>query len=418
MGRRGRELLFIAFYREISHNRVMRGEWFIRLGDCHKGPFNSDQIMDLWQRGEIGLSQMFWKKGMVHWQRFDSIEELQGLFPPRKVLMTPVREQESPREVALKKDRGEQSFFLVGFFILALFGGIAFWKLNGRIIKPDGLAQEEFLYLKEVVGTPVEKEVIFRFSFDPGVNRLWLSSNLTSKDDFFVKLNSIQGKVLTMVPIECIGEGRFYQHFAQLDYFDFTKGSQFYPGFYRIYLSYSFKGKNRSFSDVIYLGAGDQVEFSKKLAIYRESLEKAFQGHSSELIQSYATLASLLTKTEALLYNRLKGLKSGVKTANFEREYAMHIGPMLTKFTSDQFFQPSRIPAGLNQLRRQFDIIFDLSQSLSGLSAEIIQEVRGKKNISASKKSRLQEFYGSKFKALKHNMHLQQERIKSLKLFP
>lgn len=405
---------------------MMKGEWFIRFGGRHKGSLSSAQVMDLWKRGEIKPSHMFWKKGMAHWQRFDSLEEFKSLFPSQKSSPEPyparpkrARDESLEPKSVVKKNRDIQSFFLFAPFLIFLLGGVVFWlSSNNKIMKPDGLSQEEFLRMKKVAEVSTKKGVVFQFSFDSSVNRLWVSSNLVSQDDFFIRLNAIGGKVLAIDPIECTGEGRFYDHFAQLDYFDFTKGSQFYPGFYRIYLSYEFKGKTRSFSDVIYLGKGDQESFSQELALYRQSLKKSFQSHSSDLVQSYSTLDSLLTETETLLNDRITSLRNGLNVADFKREYTDRIGPMLTKFTSDNFFQPSRIPAGLNQLRRQFDILFDLSKSLAGLSAEISQTIEGKKKMSPAQISKLQNFYRSKFKTLKDNVHLQQERVKSLELSP
>ena len=103
------------------------------------------------------------------------------------------------------------------------------------------------------------------------------------------------------------------RHFARIDHFSFDRGSQIYPGFYRVYLSYRLGKRERGHSDVIYLGEGNEEEFAGQLKTYRESIDESFKNYSSELGERYATLGILLDKTESLFRQLLQGGRGKVE---------------------------------------------------------------------------------------------------------
>ena len=411
--------------------------WFISFHGCQKGPFSQEEIMDLWGRGEIGPQQMFWRRGMVHWQRFDSIEELEDLFPPAlpsldRVTSVP-REDETSQEacsstpkevlspVTSKKEEGTQvslrRVVYACIFLLLIAGGRELWRINSQPMKPPGLSQAEFQHLKEVVETPAAREVEFRFSFDPSVNRLWISSNLRSSQDIFIRLKALKGRVLSTGEVECKGKGKLKKYFAVVDQLSFTRGSQLYPGFYQIYLSYIYGGREKNFSDVLYLGEGSEREFARKLETYRELVKKTFVGHSSELAQRYSTLSSLVSKTESLFKEELGKIRRGRDITSFQQDYSSKVGQFLTSFTVDNFSRPEGVPMDLGLLQRQFDVLFHLSKSLAGLSSEIVQTISREGRVTADHRTRLKELFLQKFQTLRTNVQVHKKKSRALKPF-
>lgn len=287
--------------------------------------------------------------------------------------------------------------------------------MNERVVRPVELAEREFQQLKEVLEVPIEQRVGFRFAFDPQVNRLWIASNLDHRAKLSVKLQALSGQVLSLGEIECRGKGKLQRHFANVDHFTFSKGSQLYPGLYKVYLSYGHLGQ--SFSDVIYLGPGNEQDFAQKLKVYKESVSKTFANYSSELVERYSTLSSLLNETEFLFKQRLGKISEGQEIVQFADDYASRIGPLLTEFTADNFSRPGNMPLDLSPMQRQFDILFDLSKSLANLSVEIVDTISSKGKIPDNYREKIQNFFLQKFETLKGNVQLHEKRIQSLEAF-
>ncbi|MCY4644913.1 MAG: hypothetical protein OXB88_09875 [Bacteriovoracales bacterium] len=306
-------------------------------------------------------------------------------------------------------------FFSILVFLLVL-GGRELWKINNQIVRPKEMPESKFLVLRKTAEIPLQDKIEFQFAFDPRFNRLWVSSNLNQKVDILLKLEALKGKVLSLEPIEFQGAGQIKRHFARFDHFSFTRGSQIYSGFYRVHLSYRMGKQERGHSDVIYLGEGGEEAFAKKLKIYKESVHKAFENYSFELSERYATLGSLLRKTETLFKKRLKikGGKSGKWGGDFfEKNYSKEIGPLLTQFASDNFLNVGKVPFNFGAVQTQFNILFDLSKSLAGLSEEILRTFRG--GVSRVRKNDLKGPFLKKFHTLKENVLLHEKRAKSLK---
>ena len=396
----------------------MKKEWFIQFENYHKGPFNQDEIMSLWYCKKITLKHLFWKQGMAHWQSFESIEDLRPLFPPKNLPKTKVLDAPNPKAPPARPQSSwmEKSCFFA-FIGVVISAGAILWQMGQKVPNPEGLNSQTFQQLKKALEIPLEEQVVFHFSFDSQFNRLWISSNLDQRAEVRLNFQALSGKVLSLSPIEFQGKGKIRRHFANIEQFVFKKGSQIYPGFYKIDLSYHYGRQEKSFSNVIYLGPGSESEFAENLKTYKKHVGKAFKNYSFELTERYATLASLLEKTETLFKERFPKVRRGQEIKHFERSYATLIGPLLTRFTLDNFLQPQKVPIDLGHMKNQFNILSDLSKSLVSLPQNIIKTVGSQGKIPTGYRKKLQDLFLKKFQTLKNNIHFHKKRVQSLKLF-
>ena len=101
------------------------------------------------------------------------------------------------------------------------------------------------------------------------------------------------------------------------------------------------------------------------------------------------------------------------KGAFFEKNYISEIGPLLSEFTSDNFLRPGKVPLNFGSVQTQFNILFDLSKSLAGLSEEILSSFKG--GVSITQRNHLEDRFLKKFQTLKGNVLLHEKQARSLK---
>ena len=419
----------------------MEKEWFIQLSGYHKGPFSQDQIMELWQGGKLSPRDMLWRRGMGHWQRFDQVEGLGELFPPvdipqakrpeqhsdwRGTAAMPAQEKgvvefapspvsaELPLEPAGKEKKG-QSWHLVVMACLAVVG-VGLWQMASDLPRPLGLELKEFMQLKRVLEISPRQQIGFRFAFDHRVNRLWVACNLGREVMISVKLEALAGKVLSLSPVEFSGQSKLRRHFAQIDRFVFKQGSQIHPGFYKMYLSYAHRGRDQSFSNVIYLGPGSKQQFAQTLETYQQKMTQLFAKYSSDLLQRYTTLSSLLVETRALLEQHLLSLARGEKVLHFKRDYDLRVAPLLGQLTTAPI-RPGAVLVELNQLKKHFISLSELAKALSTLAGKMLQSMPQKERLPQREYRQLRALFMAKLQALQNNIRLGERQVHSSKLF-
>ena len=412
---------FMVLWRRGS---AVKKEWFILFSHRPKGPYDRGQIMQLWGAGTIGPEQLMWRNGMAHWLAFKDCEGLSELFPPeiprgQTTALPPSPPPQLSRPELPASSAGSRRSRSSVAALLALIVAVGAWWILGdpEVTRPNGLPNTHFPQLAQVLEVSPEEKADFRFAFDSQANRLWIASNLQQTVPVLVQLQAIPGQVLHRDPIQCQAVGVIREHFLPIERFTFTRGSQLYPGRYQMTLSYIREGREYEISREIYLGPENEQEFAQKLETYQDSVNTIFTGLSSELQQRYSTLASLLAKTESLFEQRLRRMNRGGQVARFQRDYTASIGPFLTEFATDNFMRPNKIPTGWIGMKRQFTALFDLSRSLAGLSAEIVQTIGPKKQITMGKRRELQDLFSQKFHHLKSRLQFQERRAQTLKAF-
>lgn len=427
-------------------------KYFVEIGSIQKGPFTKGKIFKLWAQGEINFHTLIWKKGNENWVELKDFQDFSKDLPPRflpdnslkplypRKSLPPIPNVEdfddlwtedegeeidlSSESITLiekKQSKTKYSFFKKIFYSAA-FGltaiGLMYVWISSQLQVPEGMSKGHFALLSEVIKTNPYKKVAFKSIYDPEKATLWLASNIDSQS-MKVQLSALSEKTLSLTAIKAESNANLIGHFAKLDRFTFTEGTQFYPGFYQLMVEYRFEKTEQVFRDIVYIGESglSETEFSSSLATYNSTVESIIKNYKTELTLNYDTLATVLGTLEEDFMKSTLRIDQGRKILAFQKSYIEKAGPFLTQFTLKNLARPEKFKIDLSKIASEFRDVYKISKSIAGLSSEIIEEFRSLGKITKSKRRFLRAKYLKKFSNLQTQVQRKQEFINELKPF-
>lgn len=406
------------------------GQWFIFKGEQHRGPYKTDEMVNLFALGVIGHKDLVWREGGGTWLPFadhavfreiifkEGAEEIEEERPPIEVPLpslevkteeaemgppdlppvpdevdiaieedleveeveepqifeappTPVQEVEEDKtspgmrfEDAIIEEDEESHGPPWGKIAAAVSGVVAIvvsgmWLLQFRLqtyeligLETANIEQFNALLLEH------KGDHLVRTTKDGNV--IWAGVPDIIEAEAYLKIDSINGRVLSTEPLQIVSQGEFVQGLVPFKRFTFESGERWVPGEYNYQLDIRPKGpvtrlasilapypwfnsltwvkthsRGHSFSGKLTRYSGSANNFEEELEDFKVRIWASLSRPLENRIEKYTTLKNLAEKTRELWFQRLGVAVTWRAFKKYDAGYGRDIAPVLQNLIVD-----------------------------------------------------------------------------------
>lgn len=410
------------------------GQWFIFKGEQHRGPYKTDEMVNLFALGVIGHKDLVWREGGGTWLPFadhevfreiifkEGAEEIEEERPPIEVpLPSPDIEGETLEEIGppdlppvpdevdiameeevavvpeappapvaesvpevrvevqeedktspgmtfedgIIEEEDEESHgppwgklaASVAFIIALIVSGMWFLQFRLQTYELIGLEAanvEQFnALLLEGRG-----DHLVRMTKDGNV--IWAGVPEIIEAEAYLKIDSINGRVLSTEPLQIVSQGEFVQGLVPFKRFTFESGERWTPGEYNYQLDIRPKGpvtrlasilapypwfsslgwvkkhsRGHSFTGKLARYNGSAKNFEEELEDFKVRIWASLSRPLENRIEKYTTLKNLAEKTRELWFQRLGVAITWRAFKKYDAGYGKDIAPVLQNLIVD-----------------------------------------------------------------------------------
>ena len=492
----------------------MESQWFIFKGEQHRGPYKTDEMVNLFALGVIGHRDLVWREGGGSWQPFADHETFRNLIfkageleeaedlPPIEVPLPsievaaepepeikiapkpkvetalpdlpplpaePIVEPEVHEEVIQEASKPELKLTIdqivqsseddddyeededeyedeeaqgpnwaklgaVSAFVVALIvSGLWFFQFRLQTYDLIGLESADVALFNGVL-LEGKGDHIIRMTKDGNV--IWAAVPNIIEGEAYLKLQSVDGRVLSTEKIEINSQGQFIQGLVPFKRFTFNQGQKWVPGEYRYKLAVRPKGvvtrlasmlapypgfralswvknhsRGHSFSGDFKRFNGSAQNFDEELETFKTKMWDSLSKPLQNRLEKYQTLKQLAMKTRELWFQRLSVAITWRAFKKYDAGYGRDIAPVLQSLVIDsvRIANASREQSPL--VARLFEEIEETGKQLGELASIMSASSKAVKVYKPSDKIRLEAKFEEMWQPLITKID---ERISSL----
>ncbi|MCO4752831.1 MAG: DUF4339 domain-containing protein [Bacteriovoracaceae bacterium] len=390
--------------------------WFVIKENEHLGPFQDEDLKRLHINGEISNSTMLWRDGMGKAQSYEDLfvevappafnipipteeeDEVPPPLPP-EVLKAPSKQHlvssvseaaekvESvvpefnppPTPVAVPTEQAQDEpiaeqhleddvepesnsrgpnlfkiFATIAVLLIIIGGAGAGWFYYASQFKPFPRPNKMSLndYNKLIQTAQKEGQNQFAIAMAGDKSGLWVATNSPFRGEVSLKLNSIDGKVLSTKKVVAQSTGTLENRVIEFKNFEFEQGQRLVDGMYNVEIrnssnlevplvaKFSKKQQSFDFSQQMLLTSFSKEAFERALTSFEEKQKTNDSIFWEELLQKYQTVNAMSLKIEKAMSKIFQSDSNHWNNSieNFEKEYIRNFGNFFTSFVIQNEF--------------------------------------------------------------------------------
>ncbi len=493
------------------------GQWFIFKGDQHRGPYQTDEMVNLFALGVIGHKDLVWKEGGGTWLPFadqmifrelifkeqSEVEEHPPVNSPEiteeskpalklasdvDVDLPPLPDEVSmaidhvaihdnelnsqhehanesdpavpdlpahdQHELIAEEDKTSPNLGFQDSIIedekpakpwikisaavaasLALIISVL-WFAQFRLQTYDliGLEAADIEQFNQVILENKTPHIV-RMTKDSNV--VWAAVPGVIEGEAFLKVSSIDGRVLATDPVEISSQGELVQGLVPFKRFEFAQTPSWVRGDYTYELAVKPKGTTARLASLlsaypwfksmdwvktnskghIYQGELKHYEssanrFNTDLQIFKEKIWESLSRPLQYRLEKYETLNQMAIKLDEIWHQRLSVAVTFRAFNKYDRVYGKEIAPVLQSLIIDSMEQANNLKEESPMLSRLYEEIEETSKQLGEVASTLSAESKAIRQYRKSHKVKMEARFQELFNPLKQKID---QKISALK---
>ncbi len=368
--------------------------WFAYADERRVGPFSTSDIQAKLIEETLRPSDLVWSKGMADW---NPISEIELFHPDAPVLAAIPNEANIPSSRTFarkfvfttpdpiipnrkKESRIRVALFFAGLIILAATAYFAIPRRGPSLTYIPDISTAEAKEFERIASVPFESQgpnaTIALAQSNPAAPSIYVGTNAPSETRFILKLESVDGTLLSLVPVLITQNLTIQKHVARSQSIQKQNGKPLAAGSYRVSV---LDTQGRKIAEkVLFLGGISGTAYAEALGRIQKALPKQKSGELIELRQITATLEDQLTQTTRKFSNPNGWPSFSKQWKAFENQLSQELRPLPNEeeevFHSGLFVQARNLFEQINRIHEKQTLSIKAPARRTALELEVAEE--------------------------------------------